>query len=128
MRCLFLFLIYTLFVTNVNGGGNKGIGGVWITPTATMHLEVYQEYILNGWYSLLPLPGTYMLNGLLGNGGVLCFGVVWQNGINDTESVTTWNGFYDAENNTIQTHWVTMTLPISITRGSEIYVKNKIYK
>lgn len=117
--------------------GQSSIEGIWETSSGSqMYLQMYRGLILDGWFnsSNPDRSGTYPLNGLLGatpsdstglvvSGGlqhtnrfkrVLCFGVVWQNGLLDSNSVTSWNGVFDATKQTIQTRWITTTNNTSV--------------
>jgi hypothetical protein len=47
-----------------------------------------------------------MLNGLINPAqNILFFGVLWQNGINDTDCTTTWNGIFLPHRDVIYTQW-----------------------
>lgn len=94
-------LFVVLFICTVIAAD---ITGTWVDSLGNqLYLEVYKEIILDGWYNLNGTVTTYAVNGLIGkpyNGGcsVVGFTVVFQNGVIDSNTVSSWVGIYDGTN------------------------------
>jgi len=100
-----------LLCIGASSAGLSSLAGVWQNELGSqMYLEHYRQTILDGWYnsSVGQALGTYPLVGFIGAAGateqVLCFSVLWQNNLVNTNSATTWNGVYDGS--AIRTTWL----------------------
>ena len=107
MRCFVCFVCLVAV-------GTASVAGMWKNELGSqMYLEDPKEKFFDGWYnsSVGHALGTYELAGFIGNtrktGVCVCWGVVWQNDVLDTNSATTWNGEYDGK--LIRATWLLRT-------------------
>lgn len=110
MKGLFFAILFVVAASSLSGTWENELG-------SQMYIEIYQGLILDGWYNSTvgDALGTYPLVGFIGKATeisgtnktsprILCFSVLWQNGLRDSNSVTSWDGIFDGTS--IKTVWV----------------------
>ncbi len=111
--------VFFAFACSSTSSTSSTVAGNWQNELGSqMTIEVYQQIIIDGWYnsSVGYASGTYPLVGFVGQSitgqaQIICFSVLWQNDLVNSNSVTSWDGSYDPNSDTIETVWVLRSGP-----------------